>query len=88
MDEKEKAMEFASGVAEAYEKIWSEPEFKRVRDKYFRIMAKMMDECGIEPTVENVTTLKLLVFKKVIWELYESKPDFREKMMHCVKYAG
>lgn len=87
MNEKEKALKFADEVAMAYERIWHEPEYKRVRDKYFKIIAEMMDKNGIEVTVENVQAIKLLMFKKVIWELYDSHSDFRERVNHCVTYA-
>lgn len=88
MTEKENAMKFASDVARAYESIWKEPKYKKVRDKYFRLIAERMDECGIEPTVENVQAIKMMVFKKVIWELCDTHPDFKERALHCVKHAS
>ena len=87
MTEKEKALKFADEVAGAYESIWKEPQYKKIRDKYFRLIAELMDENGVEPTVENVQTIKCIVFKKVIFELCDNHPDFKEKALHCVKYA-
>ena len=87
MTEKEKVLQFAEDLAQAYESIWHDPKYKKVRNKVFKIIAEKMDEQDIEPSVENVQALKMLLFKKVIFELYDSHEDFKENVLNCLRFA-